>query len=475
MPRADAYAALARRGFQLFWTVYAFLHFPLTANLWLPWPWIRHLALAAWLLSCWALARPSSLPRFAALAGVWVAADLVGLPFVPNHVLLTLFVNVTVLAALVEAAWRRRFRQGPASLETAAFAIFAPLARAEFLVLYAWAFVHKLNHGYLDPATSCGWVFYREIANRLPLLPAGDSWSRPAIGAGLLFEAALPLFLLFPRTRVATIAGGVAFHLLLSVHPDWLLDSFGCAALALLTLFVPPATLRAAAGSLARLRGLARRAAPWIAKGILAVTAGLALGLGIERDPAVAGMVARWARIAWFAWAALGASLLITAAVGARSRGAHPGDSARSLLLPPRWGLAALLPFMVLLNGASPYLGLKTETSFSMFSNLRTEAGEENHLLLPRLDWFDLQDDVVEIGASNVPDLAPFAATGERVVWFEVRRALDRRRDESLRVTYRREGPWIEASSAEPIPLLLDRALVFRPLPPAGAPPTCRH
>jgi hypothetical protein len=129
----------------------------------------------------------------------------------------------------------------------------------------------------------------------------------------------------------------------------------------------------------------------------------------------------------------------------------------------------------VLLNGASPYLGLKTETSFSMFSNLRTEAGEENHLFLPRLDWFELQDDVVEIGASGAPELARFAGTGERLAWFEVRRALDRRRDEGVRVTYRRDGQWVEASSAEPIPLLLDRTLVFRPLPPVGAPPACGH
>ena len=441
------------------------------------------MSLAAWLVAAWALARPSSLPRFATLAAVWVGADLLSQPFVPNHVFLTLFVNLTFLVAMAEAAWRRRRSGAAEGLETSTFAVFAPLARLEFLTLYAWAALHKLNRGYLDPATSCGWRLYREIAERLPLLPAGESWSRPVIGASLLIEAALPVLLLFRRTRVAAILGGVAFHLLLSVHTDWLLDSFGSAALALLTLFVPPSTLRAAAAALARLGEPVRKVARSIRSVTLLAAAGLALWVGVDRDPAVAGAVASAARVAWFAWAALAALALVAGLAGARSRerraessrGAAPEESARALLLPPRLGLAALLPAAVLLNGASPYLGLKTETSFSMFSNLRTEAGEENHLFLPRLDWFELQDDVVEIGASSAPELARFAGTGERLVWFEVRRALDRRRDEGVRVTYRRDGRSFEASSAEPLPFLLDRTLVFRPLPPAGAPSSCRH
>jgi hypothetical protein len=465
---------LERRAFQLFWSVYALLHFALTAPLWLPWPGIRHFAVTSWVAACWALARPSSPRRFVTLIAVWVAADLVALPFVPNHVLFTLFVNVTFLVALGETAWRERRSREPGRLVTRAFASFAPLARIELLILYGWATLHKLNRGYLDPATSCGWQFYREIADRLPLLPASAVWSHPVIAASLLVEAALPLLLFFRKARVAAIAGALAFHLLLSVHPRWLLESFGCAVLALLVLFLPPAPLAAAASWLER--ALPARRAAAIGKVALALAAALAVWVGVSRDQAVAGAIVHTARIAWFGWAALAAGLLAVGVGRARSSGAEPGRRARSLLWPPpRPSLAFLLPIAVLLNGALPYLGLKTETSFAMFSNLRTEAGEENHLLLPRLDWFDFQDDVVEIGAASHPELEHYAATGERLVWFELRRFLDRRSAEGIQVTYRRDGEWRQAGAVEPIPFLLDRTLVFRPLPPAGAPAVCRH
>ena len=466
---------LADSAFRLLWSVYAFLHFPLTAHLWTPWPWIRHLAVAAWLLACWALSRPSAPRRFTALVVAWTAADVVSLPFVPNHVLFTLFVNATYLLAMGEAALRERrsAERGPSAMP--GFASFATLARLELLILYGWATIHKLNRGYLDPAISCGWQFYREIADRLPLLPTHAVLSQPVIAASLLVEAALPLLLVLRRTRSAAIASGLAFHLLLSFHPGWLLESFGCAVLALLSLFVPPATLRAAAQLLEApaLSGLRRAAGLW--RGVLVIAAAAALWIAMGRGEAAIDGLAQAARAAWFAGAPL--ALVFFVAASRRARAAH-GETvpvARSLLAPQRWGLAAVLPVVVMFNGASPYLGLKTETSFSMFSNLRTEAGEENHLFLPRLDWFDFQDEVIEIGAANAPDLARLAATGERLVWFELRRALYRRHDEGLKVRYRVDGAWREATSAAPIPLLLDRALVFRPLPPAGAPATCRH
>src|SRR5688500_17397546 len=130
-PRALS-LSLPQAAFQLFWCVYGFLHFALTAHLWLPWQGIRHLSLAAWLLAAWTLARPASLPRVAILVAVRAAADLVSLPFVPNHVLLTLFVNLTLLVAMAEAAWRRRRQSELAPLAVATFAAFAPLARLEF-------------------------------------------------------------------------------------------------------------------------------------------------------------------------------------------------------------------------------------------------------------------------------------------------------------------------------------------------------
>jgi hypothetical protein len=58
--------------------------------------------------------------------------------------------------------------------------------------------------------------------------------------------------------------------------------------------------------------------------------------------------------------------------------------------------LLLVVPFFFLW-GLTPYLGLKTENSVAMFSNLRTET-EANHLMIPEsLKVFPYQDDSVEV------------------------------------------------------------------------------
>ena len=54
----------------------------------------------------------------------------------------------------------------------------------------------------------------------------------------------------------------------------------------------------------------------------------------------------------------------------------------------------------------NPYLGLKTETSFSMFSNLQTEESQWNHCFLPNwLRVFGYQDHLVTIIKTSIPIL----------------------------------------------------------------------
>lgn len=64
-------------------------------------------------------------------------------------------------------------------------------------------------------------------------------------------------------------------------------------------------------------------------------------------------------------------------------------------------GLRTLLwiaPLTVAFIGLNPYIGLRTGAAWSMFSNLRTDAGYNNHLFMPstfRVAGF--QDDLVEV------------------------------------------------------------------------------
>ena len=74
--------------------------------------------------------------------------------------------------------------------------------------------------------------------------------------------------------------------------------------------------------------------------------------------------------------------------------------------LRPRWAPLCVVPLVVVLNGLSPYVGLKTETSWAMYSNLRTEV-HPNHFLVPAsVKVFGYQDDLVEILATSLPAFA---------------------------------------------------------------------
>ena len=103
-----------------------------------------------------------------------------------------------------------------------------------------------------------------------------------------------------------------------------------------------------------------------------------------------------------------------------------------------------LLVVLICLNGLSPYLGVKTTTSFSMYSNLRTE-GSSNHLLIPKgaIQLWNEQDDLVEILESTHPELRALAETGARSTFFELRRRYANQRREGpadVPITYLRKG-----------------------------------
>jgi len=118
-------------------------------------------------------------------------------------------------------------------------------------------------------------------------------------------------------------------------------------------------------------------------------------------------------------------------------RGVRPvGHASESLLRLHSW-VFRLIASLFILNGMSPYLGLKTETSFAMYSNLRTEGGITNHLFIPvATQLFDFQKDLVEVTESSVPELRQLADERLLIPYFELRRQLSVLPEAS--VTFRR-------------------------------------
>jgi hypothetical protein len=141
------------------------------------------------------------------------------------------------------------------------------------------------------------------------------------------------------------------------------------------------------------------------------------------------------------------------------------------------WVIPALLVF----DGVNPYLGLKTDTAFAMYSNLRSEGGATNHLIW-RHPWAlgNYQEDLVQIVYSTDPPLKLTAQRGWPIPFFDLRRHISylaRAGQKNVAITYIRNGKTIHRDHAETDPELSRRPslverklLLFRAIGREGCP-----
>jgi hypothetical protein len=394
-------------------------------------------------------------------------------PAADNHWLVVGCVSVGVLCSAASAAaqdkgvpWRA------AQLEP--FAL--PLVRGCVLTLYALTVLHKLNPAFLDPAGSCATHFYQVLARRFPM-PDGAWLHGRVIQATLVSEAAIPVLLATRRLRTVGLLWGMLFHYVLGLVGFY---NFSMTMVALYAAFLPSG-FGAALRRLSLARGRPGRILHWAAwlsgawaLAFLAVVSALA-ARGLARDP-------RWLiHGGGYALWTLYAPLLVVGYVWVTARAAPRQADPRDGGVTPRRAWHAVVLALMFLNGLAPYLGLKTEAAFSMYSNLRTEGPYWNHLVLP--SWLRLaryQHDLVSIEGSTAPELRWHGERGEELVGVEFERLLRRlcegRRD-PVAVTYTRNGARHTVTDACETPPRaiprspwVDRLLVFRPVTAA-----CRH
>lgn len=488
-PAPGPAAELALATFVVLWAIATLFH-----EAAYPWRVQKPEELLVLLPTFWLLLRPTSLPRFVLAAGVQVASVLIQGPAnVTNHWVFTTFVNATLLVAVARMALSRSGHVQPAAV----FREFAPVARVELVILYAFAVLHKLNADFLNPALSCATTHYSETAARLTFLPpAPDVVAYGLIGGTLAVEIAIPVLVCVRRTRIVGLALGGAFHLLLALNPRYVFFDFSSMIFAMLFLFVPydfagalrelrwsPAARRAWARWGPALRRATSRAALAAGLGLAvwALLAHLAPRQTIWRvhllDPRLMLGVTEGARAVFLLY---GGALLAAFLLVVRSRPILPAVRGLDRIGLPH-PLYALLLALLVLNGLSPYLGLKTQSSFSMFSNLRTEDGRSNHLFLPAtLQIASYQRDMVSVLDSSHPRLQRLAVEGLRLPWFEFRRIASERPEAS--VTFVRAGrerrvPRIgdDPELGTPPPLLARWLLKFREVDPPERGTPCRH
>lgn len=446
--------------FQVLWACAALFH-QAAEHLWSAGPW--HAAVTVFAFS--AVAWPRQPIHLGALAMAQVIELWTSLPYVSNHWWFLGLVNVAVLYRLAadrlsrppadRAEWFRRLR---------------PAVVGGVITMWLMAALHKLNWDYLARTTSCAAELYLGLAERGLPLPTG-AWAQwAAICGSLAIEVSIPLLLLSRRWGVIGIGVGVIFHSALALYPGNQFFNFAAVLFACYFCWFRPRVGGDAGGASGGERWPLRAArALWLTAGALALVAG--------RRP-------DW-RLAWvesarwlFVLYGIGIGVLFWRAW--RDSTASPtGRLPTSQEMPRRLSITTVLvPCLVLFNGLAPYVGWKTETAFGMYSNLRTEGPEANHLFLRGKLFGRLQDDLVSPFDSNDPNLKSIGSRGLAIPRFQL-------------ASYLAERPqvWVEISSpggrlrvdeanrrvvlGDP-PYWQRKLVYFRPIRPHGPVP-CLH
>ncbi|MDF1811561.1 MAG: HTTM domain-containing protein [Verrucomicrobiales bacterium] len=536
-------------GFAKIWACATLIH-QLAFTFWAEsWPgWVLVLAAIS------VLFQPTCFYRFTWL----VVASLLNLfnklPFVPNHILFEGMLHVTMLLSIgglivkngagicfkgaIQDGWKLRFLIGivllkllyhiipaipknhllggistallllsigmhlfsnkPVKTGNVFISTFAPVGRIAVLTMYLCAAIQKLNYDYLNPAISCASKLHIEIADYFGELVPTKTWAlHGAIWGSLFFEIAIPILLLVKKTRTIGVIFAVWFHIWLSIHPAAGIFSFSSLILAVLYLFLPVGFWKELQNLYSRqLRTIGggdiekgRTRTQWfvILFFLIILSTQIYMYTTTARSYAVFHRANRVGFIAYFTWAMwLGTCYVIASVKGRGKDNYFPNQPVKSI--------AWLGLLLIVLNGASPWLGGKTQTSFSMYSNLKSE-GSGNHLFLKRIDLLPFQKDLVTITAMapNILDpstrprgIANFANIGHRVLpWFELRRLLSTIEGD-FTVSYEYQGELHTVSRRgetitgdekllEPLPLLARKFLWFRRLNAIEGPMPCTH
>ncbi len=312
-------------------------------------------------------------------------------PMLSNHTIMRAFLGLAIVLGgawhmLAGSSWQRFFQD------------VRPVGRALLLVMYVFGVFHKINADFLNPAVSCAVLLWQKMPAPLAALDS-PLMRELAIYGTFASEGLVFLLLLIPRGRPLGIVLGIGFHALLALSNHDFYAPYSTLAVMLHLLFLSPdAALAITASRPWQLfDALFRR--PLGAAIVVALFSTIALA-ALFKDFSAAGLV-------WLAFLVLPLFAIF------RYGGAIGGEPPKAWLLWSRLVPLNAIGLLFFINCLSPYLGLKSAQAINMFSNLRIEAGINNHLILSGPPGpFHYLDRVVTIdSATGQPYLASLAAT----------------------------------------------------------------
>ncbi len=356
-----------------------------------------------------------------ALSAMMVLQYIMRLPVASNNQTIAFFMN-TAIVLVIATTWLRGRTLQDKTVEI--YESLRIVARLLLAIMYFFGIFHKINTGFLDPEASCAIALYRPLVHVFGLQD-NLLGQYGAIVATFIVETITLVCLFWRRFFAFGLIIGLVFHYIIPISAySWYMD-FSCLVFALYTLSIP---VEASLAYYARVQQILSRI-PLLPASSVAIAAILfLLGLGIfvtsyvqSLDPA--GFVTTGKMMwhsAWIiVWSVLGGFAMVWL------------TGATLSILPyhvspipqhPKWIYA--IPLVLFVSCLSPYLGLKTESSIAMFSNLHTEGGETNHLLFPTPPYIaPYQADVLMITASSIPKIHAVGDQGKGMVPLELERA----------------------------------------------------
>lgn len=363
-----------------------------------------------------------SLTSFTVFIALQVFDGLYRMPFTTNHWFFTVLVNLTILYALISLMIKRQsfhIRDGDL------LGAFSPVVRVEVIILYFFTAFHKLNAGFFSPETSCATdlLAAQHLDIVIPLTPRIYSLNAYFTVA---LEFLIPTMLCFKRTRNAGIMAGLLFHGVLAYSTYNAFYDFSSMIFALYFLFCSPGISTMIVTFINKLRSVFRNivknfGTTRLVMIILSLIAAAVLLSYFNKN--LDNFQSVHLYFFWTLFSMMCISGFIAFVLLYRS----PAEKTYSRTW-SHWSFF-VFPVIVFLNGAAPYLGLKTDSSYAMFANLRTEGGVTNHFIVPaHFQLFDFQKNVVEIISSTDPGFQKLANEKRLLVLFEFRRLTDRRK-----------------------------------------------
>jgi hypothetical protein len=388
--------------------------------------------------------RPRLTPLLVLLAGVMLTRYAIAMPVAGNNKMIAAFMNAGILLICAHAVVRAG---NTAPVRENIYENMRVVARALLATMYFYGIFHKINTDFLDPRVSCAVALYMPLADGFGL-QNNVTGKYLAIWSTFIVEAIAIVSLYWKRWFAVGLLLALMFHFVIPISVySWYMD-FSSLVLALYILSVPREVSERFYDSCARLfRQLRERFG--------ALGQALPFGVVIGAAVTLVGVLSVFSRQAHVApshayqsvwvlmWVVYGGVTMLLLADAAINHLPWRGTVGPRR---PLWVYA--VPATLFIVCTAPYLGLRTEASIAMFSNLHTEAGVSNHLLIREpLDWFPYQSEVALIKASSDPDLQHFADRNQGLVMFSLLERL-RKKPEHW-VTYELNGVRHEQATAQ--------------------------